>query len=467
MDEYKPDGSSLYYNLILHEVGHALGIGSVWFLQGVKQYYTDEYTGITMNYYIGENAVREYRNYANNQNLVGIPIEDNGDIGLANVHPEEGDQGTFSYNNRNIDGELHIGLDAEIMTGWMEDSDTLTPLSKITIGFLEDLGYSVDYSKADYYNIQPEPQPEPLIPDYSGNFIYNINLNGVEPNNIEQPLYSLNNELVILDISYNTANSITTFNVKYEFYDKNKYDGLHFFKNQNYTFGQNDTINIIQFGNIPLCRYWPQYAEYNVLNYSGSHFENFKGIITATDGPTILNNTSFKWSFKTSSSINQNINHWDISGVDSFEDCFKNSAFNDNISDWNISKATNISGIFFNAYNFNQNLDSWNTENVINFSNMFNNALKFNQNTGHFNFSSCLSDTGQNSMYRFLYNTELTKENYSNILISWKNNIINNNYSVPSSILIETKSHVNIDGLNAQDFFKSNYLWDFKDLGLL
>jgi hypothetical protein len=98
---------------------------------------------------------------------------------------------------------------------------------------------------------------------------------------------------------------------------------------------------------------------------------------------------------------------------------------------------------------------------------MFNNALKFNQNIGHFNFSSCLSDTGQNSMYRFLYNTELTKENYSNILISWKNNIINNNYSVPSSILIETKSHVNIDGLNAQDFFKSNYLWDFKDLGLL
>ena len=46
-----------------------------------------------------------------------------------------------------------------------------------------------------------------------------------------------------------------------------------FFKNQSYTFGQNNTINIIQFGNIPLCRYWPQYAEYNVLNYSGSHFE--------------------------------------------------------------------------------------------------------------------------------------------------------------------------------------------------
>ena len=95
LDEYKPDGNSLYYNLILHEIGHALGIGSVWFLQGVKQYYTDEYTGITMNYYIGENAVREYRNYANNQNLVGIPIEDNGDIGLANVHPEEGDQGNI------------------------------------------------------------------------------------------------------------------------------------------------------------------------------------------------------------------------------------------------------------------------------------------------------------------------------------------------------------------------------------
>jgi len=35
------------------------------------------------------------------------------------------------------------------MTGYMSDQDQSNPLSKITIGSLEDLGYSVDYSVAD------------------------------------------------------------------------------------------------------------------------------------------------------------------------------------------------------------------------------------------------------------------------------------------------------------------------------
>ena len=37
------------------------------------------------------------------------------------------------------------------MTGWENNSSD--PLSRITIGFLDDLGYDVDYNKADYYKI--------------------------------------------------------------------------------------------------------------------------------------------------------------------------------------------------------------------------------------------------------------------------------------------------------------------------
>ena len=80
-----------------------------------------------------------------------LPVRKAGDIGLANVHPEEGDEGNISYNNRNIDGELHIGLDSELMTGWMEDLNTLTPLSKISIGFLDDSNAThPDYDVNDF-----------------------------------------------------------------------------------------------------------------------------------------------------------------------------------------------------------------------------------------------------------------------------------------------------------------------------
>ena len=40
-------------------------------------------------------------------------------------------------------------LQTELMTGFVES--TPTPLSRITIGTLQDLGYTVDYSKADYF----------------------------------------------------------------------------------------------------------------------------------------------------------------------------------------------------------------------------------------------------------------------------------------------------------------------------
>jgi hypothetical protein len=37
------------------------------------------------------------------------------------------------------------------MTGWAENSNIPEPLSKITVGLIEDLGYSVNYNAADPY----------------------------------------------------------------------------------------------------------------------------------------------------------------------------------------------------------------------------------------------------------------------------------------------------------------------------
>lgn len=129
------------YAVLLHEVGHVLGIGTVWNLPNsplilYQEDNKDKY------YYTGPAALREYRSQFSkdlSDNLLGIPLEDDGGEGTEGSHPEED-------MNRTIQGKLHPGLQDELMTGWIK---SLVSLSRITLGFLEDIGYIVDYSKAD------------------------------------------------------------------------------------------------------------------------------------------------------------------------------------------------------------------------------------------------------------------------------------------------------------------------------
>jgi hypothetical protein len=150
---------SAFYTL-LHEMGHVLGIGTLWLdnqLLSYGPYYVkDEYwnSDYTTSLYIGENGVREYKSYVTNKynvprdKIFGIPIEDDGGAGTKGSHTEEGDG---NNNVRYFDGEKHYGLDHELMTGYSENSSVPEPLSRITIGMLEDIGYKVDYSKADSF----------------------------------------------------------------------------------------------------------------------------------------------------------------------------------------------------------------------------------------------------------------------------------------------------------------------------
>ena len=65
---------------------------------------------------------------------------------------EEGSEGGSSYNDRYYNGILHPGLDHELMTGWSDNISYPLPLSRVTLGCMVDLGYQVDYSKAEYYD---------------------------------------------------------------------------------------------------------------------------------------------------------------------------------------------------------------------------------------------------------------------------------------------------------------------------
>ena len=174
-DKILDDGNSGYYYLVLHEIGHVLGIGGAWSstlfgdssnYTGIPiESYTDNDDGFTKYYYTGLNALNKYREYyedmGGSKTLVGIPLEDDGGDGTALRHLEEG-SGNNSTNNRRINGVFHPGLDDELMTGWTESDDRATPLSKITLGLLHDIGYTINnYDLADDYELPYEPEPEP------------------------------------------------------------------------------------------------------------------------------------------------------------------------------------------------------------------------------------------------------------------------------------------------------------------
>lgn len=153
-------GKTQYYYVVLHELGHILGIGPFWSssspIYAPITSYTDANDSTTKYYYTGTNAFNQYKSYLStdlSNAVIGLPIEDNGGSGTAQVHPEEGLENEVSSDTRYINGIFHPGINEELMTGWMEGSPTDTPLSRVTLGFLEDMGYIVNYSDAESFSI--------------------------------------------------------------------------------------------------------------------------------------------------------------------------------------------------------------------------------------------------------------------------------------------------------------------------
>jgi Ca2+-binding RTX toxin-like protein len=113
-------------NVILHEMGHVLGIGTLWDSLHLKNGVGD---------YIGAHGLAEYRTLIGNAGAVSVPVEHDGGSGTAGAH---WDEDTFN---------------TELMTGYAEASGVGMPISRMTIGSLQDMGYTVSYSAADAYSM--------------------------------------------------------------------------------------------------------------------------------------------------------------------------------------------------------------------------------------------------------------------------------------------------------------------------
>lgn len=117
--------------LILHEMGHVLGLGINDFLQIPKGLVQG--IGGTDPIYIGPQAVAAWPLLGINYPGALIPLETLGGTGTRDSHWRE------------------TILDRELMTGYIEGPGVAMPLSAITVGALADYGYIVNTAAADPY----------------------------------------------------------------------------------------------------------------------------------------------------------------------------------------------------------------------------------------------------------------------------------------------------------------------------
>jgi hypothetical protein len=159
-------------DVIVHEMGHVLGIGTIWDKQRrIKGSSTGNPS------FIGPNAVSQY-NQIFKKNALTTPIESNFGGGTRESHWPEAEFGT------------------ELMSGFTgTDNSLVLPLSRITVGQMQDLGYEVDYTHADAYDPTNTAKDKYWKPSDSGVLPYqkrivlnradlqnNINF-GIRPNN--------------------------------------------------------------------------------------------------------------------------------------------------------------------------------------------------------------------------------------------------------------------------------------------
>lgn len=116
-------------NVVTHELAHVFGFGTLWEQRGLLQ-------GVRTNNptFIGQNAMHEYGALIGANYSVPVPLESGGVSGTRYYH----------WQNEIFGNELMTAyLDAEF-----------SPLGRITIASLEDIGYTCNYAGLDIYRME-------------------------------------------------------------------------------------------------------------------------------------------------------------------------------------------------------------------------------------------------------------------------------------------------------------------------
>jgi len=126
-DLAKMEADGTLNDVIAHEMGHVIGIGTVWSRKGLLAG-----AGTNNPTFTGKAAKKEYGTLRGSA-AAPVPVENTGGAGTADSHWRE----TVFAN--------------ELMTGFVGKAGN--PLSRLTIASLQDLGYEVDLSAAEPYKL--------------------------------------------------------------------------------------------------------------------------------------------------------------------------------------------------------------------------------------------------------------------------------------------------------------------------
>ena len=125
------------YSVILHEMAHVLGFGTLWTYNSLYVNGSGQYTGAK--------ALAAYKTEFNQPGATFVPVELGGSSGTANGHWNEVDNGS------GLTGITQIGtgkdMRNELMTGWL---NTPTFISKTTLAAFADLGFDPVPEPAEY-----------------------------------------------------------------------------------------------------------------------------------------------------------------------------------------------------------------------------------------------------------------------------------------------------------------------------
>ena len=133
LDDLEAEGGLT--SVILHEMGHVLGLGTIWKQRGLLQNPSLPSSAGADTHFTGENAIAAFDAAGGSSYTLGqkVPVENTAGEGSSDAHWRE----------------TLLGL--ELMTPFFTPGVS-NPLSAISIQSMADVGYSVDVSQADPYS---------------------------------------------------------------------------------------------------------------------------------------------------------------------------------------------------------------------------------------------------------------------------------------------------------------------------
>lgn len=126
--------SGTLHDVIAHEMGHVLGFGTIWARKRLLVGATSANPTFR-----GKSAKNEYGKLCKSRPQA-VPVENLGGKGTRNSHWRES---IFA---------------SELMSGFF--ASRVNPLSALTVASMADLGYTVDMSRAESYELPPSPRED-------------------------------------------------------------------------------------------------------------------------------------------------------------------------------------------------------------------------------------------------------------------------------------------------------------------